>query len=342
MRSEAKQIPASISCHKDLIDESVKGFLAEWDGDLSQMVKYHLGLDGDDKNPTVNGKAVRPCLALFTTEACGGEPEDTLPAAVSLELIHNFSLVHDDIQDNAELRRGKKSLRAIWGDDQAINAGDGIRELACLALTRLGSNSRPEITLQALDILCACSYRMIEGQVTDMQFEKSTSISPPEYLEMVEKKTCALLECAFQLGGLYSRLGFSEKLIQFGRHLGYLYQIRDDYLGIWGNSSKLGKSAENDLLKKKKSYPIVHAFSKAAGSHRKRLAEIYESPDRMKPDEIEEVRDILHSLNVQGDAQQIATEHWTQAREILDDIPFPDWADEEMRKFGRFLLYRER
>ena len=338
------EIPTNLTRYRERVSEAMGDFLADREGKLYEMVNYHLGFAGPGANGKLQGKAIRSSLALFTTEALGGNPNDALPAAVSLELIHNFSLVHDDIQDDARTRRGRESVQHRWSPEQAINAGDGLKDLSLLALTELSSTDRNGRTVKAFDALTRYSLRMIKGQVMDLDYTERTDVNIDGYLEMICNKTCALLEGSFHLGGIYSDASEEEieKLVSFGRLLGYVFQIRDDWLGIWGEPEESGKSAKSDLVEKKRSFPVVYAFQQGTGETLSRLKELYYADGKLNENEITEIKSILEELGAREETNAYAEKYWNQAMECLGSMGLADWAKDDLEKFGTFLLNRQK
>jgi geranylgeranyl diphosphate synthase type I len=226
------------------------------------MLGYHLGWH-DSAAP---GKRIRPLLCLLCCSATGGDWHVALPVAAALELIHNFSLIHDDIQDNSELRRGRPTLWTRWGTAQAINAGDAMFTQAHLAPHRLGALGVPaETSLAVLGELDDTCLALTQGQYLDMAFETRAAISPAEYLAMIEMKTGALLAAAATLG---ARLGGAVEecrasFYDYGWSLGTAFQLQDDLLGIWGDPAVTGKSAASDLVQRKKSLPVVYGLERS-------------------------------------------------------------------------------
>ncbi len=227
--------------------------------EMYHMMAYHLGWEGQGAGPRARGKRIRPLLLLLTTQAAGGNWQQALPAAASVELLHNFSLIHDDIQDNSPLRRGRPTVWKKWGTAQAINAGDAMYTLAYAAMLDLQRTCSPQTTLQAAGILHRTCTQLTQGQHLDMAYETRPTITEQEYWAMIEGKTASLLAACTELGALiaganpFRRAAFSE----FGRNLGLAFQVLDDLLGIWGDSALTGKSAESDLVAGKKSIPIL-------------------------------------------------------------------------------------
>lgn len=230
--------------------------------DLSEyfeMLTYHLGwTDGG-----AGGKRIRPLLCLLSCAAAGGEWQQALPLAAAVELIHNFSLIHDDIQDNSPLRHGRPTVWARWGAAQAINAGDAMFTLAYLAPHRLAERGVPaDVTLAALAELNHTCLELTQGQYLDMAYEQRQRVTVAEYLAMIEKKTAVLIAAAGYLGAWVAgarsdRLG---DYYQFGLNLGLAFQLQDDLLGIWGDPAVTGKSALSDLEARKKSLPVVYGL----------------------------------------------------------------------------------
>ncbi|MEP7357471.1 MAG: polyprenyl synthetase family protein, partial [Anaerolineales bacterium] len=224
--------------------------------DYYAMLEYHLGWAGG----AAGGKRIRPLLCLLTCEAAGGDWQQALPVAAAIELIHNFSLIHDDIEDNSPLRRGRATVWSQWGQAQAINAGDAMFNLALLAAHRLTDlGLAPKVTLAALAELNYTCLELTQGQYLDMAFEQRPTVTATEYLAMIEKKTAVLIAAATYLGAFVA--GASPQLLDhyyaFGWNLGLAFQLQDDLLGIWGNPAVTGKSAATDLEKRKKSLPVV-------------------------------------------------------------------------------------
>ena len=258
-----------------------------------EMLTYHMGWSGEGAGPGAAGKRIRPLLVLLTT-AAAGSPSDVgweiaLPAAAAVELIHNFSLVHDDIQDNSEKRRGRPTLWVKWGMPQAINAGDGLFVLSNLATTDLIGSYPAETVVKAAQILQNTCLDLTRGQYLDISYEKRADLVVEDYWPMISGKTAALLSGCCAIGALLG--GADEPTIDayrsFGHYLGLAFQVQDDILGIWGNEAVTGKSAASDLLVGKKSIPVLVGLEKKG-----RFAERWmQGP--IHPDEVEEIARLL-------------------------------------------------
>jgi len=265
-----------------LVEDALRAALANDDPALHAhygMMRYHLGFaDADFRPAQVNaGKRVRPLLCLLCCAAAGGEPERAIPAAAAVEILHNFSLVHDDIEDNSPPRRHRPTVWALWGCAQAINVGDALFALARRTLDELGQKGvPPERVLAAGRIFDDTCLALTEGQHLDMVFEKRMNVTVEEYMRMIEGKTAALLATSAELGALAAQ---ADPLClaayrRFGRALGVAFQIQDDVLGLWGDEVVTGKSAASDILQKKKTLPIVYALSQD-GAAAARLRALY-------------------------------------------------------------------
>jgi geranylgeranyl diphosphate synthase type I len=231
--------------------------------EFHHMMAYHLGWEGEGAGEEARGKRIRPLLVLLTTASACGEWQRALPAAVAVELVHNFSLIHDDIEDNSPLRRGRPTVWKNWGIPQAINCGDAMLTLAYLALLRLSENSGERIALLATQILQSACLQLTQGQFLDLFYEARGDLTQDAYWPMVNGKTAALLGACTELGALIANVSPEKQrsFRQFGTELGLAFQALDDILGIWGDAALTGKSAESDLLAGKKSLPVLFGLS---------------------------------------------------------------------------------
>jgi len=232
-----------------------------------EMFTFHMGWTGEGAGPEATGKRIRPLLLLLCCAAVGGEWTEALPAAAAVELVHNFSLVHDDIEDNSDKRRGRATVWAQWGVPHAINTGDGLFSLSNLAMTDLSAKYPPKVVLRAAQQLSATCLDLTRGQFLDMSFEKRNDLTVDDYWSMVSGKTAALLAACTGIGAL---LGGAKEAVQeiyrdFGHSLGMAFQALDDYLGIWGDPASTGKSIASDLAAGKKSLPVMFGLGKKGG-----------------------------------------------------------------------------
>ncbi len=310
-------VPNIFNRYRPAIENELRSQLAGQTLPLYDMMRYHLGwLDKEGNSVDApSGKALRPTLCLISCVAAGADFSQALPAAAAVELIHNFSLIHDDIQDNDEERRHRPTVWKIWGMPQAINAGTAMKILAGRALYRPNGREIPDsLRLRLLTVLEETTLQLIEGQYMDINFEDRMDISVKDYLAMVAGKTGSLLACSMELGSLLG--GGNDELVrkmnQTGENLGLAFQIRDDYLGIWGDPEITGKPAGSDIMKRKKSMPVVIALDKAKDTEKCRIYDIY-NQDQINENDVAEIMTIMDNLGVQDDLQDLVERYSTLA-----------------------------
>jgi geranylgeranyl diphosphate synthase type I len=310
------------------------------------MMRYHLGWVDGNLQPVEadSGKRLRPMLCLLCCEAAGGDPEQALPAAAALELVHNFSLVHDDIQDASKTRRGRRTVWDIWGQAQGINVGDGLFVLARQALHRLGERNVPlqrqHAAIIALDEACLA---LCEGQYFDMIFEDHVDVDLDQYLWMIRHKTAALLAASAQLGAIIAT--FDETQIddyhRFGENLGMAFQIQDDILGTWGDPSVTGKSAATDIRDRKKTLPVVYALRHRIDPEAVlALAELYAPGDPLDENEIRCALALLDRVGARAYAEEMAEAYYHQAIHDLERTRIENEAQTRLRALAASLLGR--
>ncbi len=229
------------------------------------MLHYHLGwTDREGKPVSVHaGKRMRPLLLLYAAQAAGGDWESAVPAAAAIELVHNFSLIHDDIEDDSADRHGRSTVWKVWGLAHGINAGDAMFALARLALDRLSGGFAPASYAAVHGVFDRATLALTQGQYLDLSYEEQQNVTLPDYVEMVRGKTGALLAATCEIG---ARLATEDNrtagsLARYGENLGIAFQIADDVLGIWGDPAVTGKSARSDILARKKSLPLLYGAS---------------------------------------------------------------------------------
>ncbi len=230
------------------------------------MLHYHLGWVDADFAPAHAdaGKRLRPVLTLLACEAAGGDWDSALPAAAAVELLHNFSLIHDDIEDGDATRRGRATLWTIWGRAQAINAGDALFTFAHLALGGMvNRNVPPPRRLAVRERFDQACLALTQGQHLDLSFESRPAVTEAEYLHMINGKTAALVACACAIGAIVAGSEVAAYYENFGRELGFAFQIQDDLLGIWGDPAVTGKPAGSDIVHRKKSLPVAYGLARS-------------------------------------------------------------------------------
>jgi geranylgeranyl diphosphate synthase type I len=247
------------------------------------MLEYHLGWVDRLGQPVAGGgrgKRLRPNLLLLAAQAAGGDPVAAMPAAAAVELLHNFSLIHDDIQDRSDTRHGRPTVWTEWGIAQAINAGDAMHAIASRSALRcVETGAEPRVALEVADLLHACCLRLVEGQYLDLEFERRDDVTPDEYLAMIDGKTAALIAASIEMGALLGGAGARRQHWRsFGQELGRAFQVVDDVLGVWGDPKITGKPAADDVVKGKRALPYLVAMQVLPSSDAARLRAVYGSP----------------------------------------------------------------
>jgi geranylgeranyl diphosphate synthase, type I len=291
-----------------------------------QMMAYHHGwvaADGTPLDPPARtGKRVRPILAILTCEAFGGTPDDARGPAAALELIHNFSLVHDDIQDVSDQRHNRDTVWKLWGPAQGINVGDGLYALAQVALAE-GAAGHPRIGGGLLRLNRTC-VRLVEGQYLDLALESAADATFEQYEQMVARKTAALIECSAALGAWAA--GASDELIEaagrFGFELGIAFQFQDDLLGVWGDPRVTGKPARDDVRSRKKALPMMLALQMAADAARDEILEVLRAPQAPDDGAVDRVVTLMEQIGVREQAAEMVQERFARLdRAVAEALP---------------------
>ena len=307
-----------------------------------QMMHYHMGWLDESFQPGSyeTGKRIRPMLCLLACQAVGGDPATALPAAAAVEILHNFSLIHDDIEDGDETRRHRPTLWKQWGVPQAVNAGDGMFALAFAALLNSSGWGVPDrALLAALTRFTACCAALTEGQHLDLRFEQQQSVSVADYLRMIEGKTASLVAASLSIGALLG--GASREcdnaLYRFGLHIGLAFQIQDDILGIWGDPALTGKAAGSDILRRKKSLPLLYALEESTIGQalRQRLDK------SLGEDDLPGVLDLLAAANVRSFAEEEVRSHHQQGLDALTEALSPSALTSPLGLLAAGLLGRK-
>jgi geranylgeranyl diphosphate synthase, type I len=299
---------------------------------------YHFGwVDASLVPVTSNtGKLLRPILLLLAYEATGAwglantASTDTvhlrraLPAAVAVELAHNFTLIHDDIEDGDTKRRHRPTLWTLWGVPQAINTGDGLFALSRQVLWDALDNGVESRLVARLGALFDRTMRTIaEGQYLDLSFETRQDVSVAMYMDMISRKTAALMSCAAEMGALLGTRDQEtiERLHIFGQAIGIAFQVRDDILGVWASTSELGKTPAGDLYRRKKSLPILHTLEQASDRDRRILRTLYQQEAAMTQDQLDTILAIFEHTQTRDYCCTFLTEQCHLAYEALARIP---------------------
>ncbi|MCR6490140.1 polyprenyl synthetase family protein [Amycolatopsis sp. OK19-0408] len=278
-RTAARPVADVLAWSKSLVDPALRVAAEGLPDAMRRIAGYHFGWEDAQGEPVAadGGKALRPAIVLLCAEATGADPVAAVPAAVAVELVHNFSLLHDDVMDGDTTRRHRPTAWTVFGTGAAVLAGDALLSLAFEQLTPEGAKL---LSQGVLDLL--------EGQAADLDFEQRDDVTPGECVRMATGKTAALIAASCELGALQSgRADAVERFGEFGRAVGLAFQHVDDLLGIWGDPAETGKPVFSDLQNRKKSLPVVTALSSgtAAGAE---LASLYSGRDPL--DDVELAR----------------------------------------------------
>ncbi len=330
--------------YREVLEEEMRTVVQERprdERDLFQMLRYHLGWVDAGFQPCAvrSGKLVRPTLCLLSCEGCGGDWTDAVPAATAIELLHNFSLIHDDIEDRDEMRRGRPTLWSIWGEAQAINAGDTLFALAQLTLLQLEERGvAPAAVLDAVRLFNETSVALTLGQHLDMAFEQDDHVSAEQYLAMIEGKTAALMAYSSESGALVAGAPVAQrtKVGSFGFHLGVAFQLLDDVLGIWGDEAVTGKPVGADIARQKKTLPIIYGLEHS-GELRRLM-----SRERISHDEVGRVRCLLEEVGSREYTEGLARVHHEAALDALGQADLRRTAADALRELSGRLLRRRR
>lgn len=304
MTTETFDARAAMEEYRTAFESGCEGFLTRYpDSDLYAPVRYLMGL---------GGKRLRPVLVMAACEACGGSRDEALPAALAVELFHNFTLMHDDIMDEAPLRRGHATVHEKWGDNLAILSGDALHVMACEALLGAPEEALPSL----LRMYHRTALEVCEGQEQDMSFETRDEVALEEYMEMIRLKTSVLLAAALDMGGGSAGADAAkrESLYAFGLHVGLAFQLQDDYLDAFGNPENFGKQVGGDILADKKTFLLIRALEKARGAD---LESLRAELGAKREGKVERVLDLYRRLGVDVELRNAMADQVALAEDAL-------------------------
>lgn len=314
-----------------LLDQQIERSLQALEGSsdlMGRMAHYSLGLISTQGEPTdeetrksVQGKRIRPQIAMMVAEAVGGSAESAAPVAAAIELLHNFTLIHDDIQDRSPNRRHRPTVWRVWNDAQAINAGDALFAVSQLSIIDAAAHVSPENMLVLLQEFNHCTIDIVRGQVQDLQSEGVASVTPDDYLEMIGGKTAAIIRYSAWAGAITGGASREEadRIGEMGQAIGMGFQIRDDMLGIWAPAEETGKGDADDLRRRKQTLPVLILRAKANEEDAERIQQLY-AQESISDEDVEELLQLLDRYEVQPEtAKHVEREH-ERAIGILEDV----------------------
>lgn len=296
---------------------------------LYAPIQYILGL---------GGKRLRPILTLMTTEIFGGKAEDAMDAALAVEMFHNFSLVHDDIMDDAPLRRGKVTVHEKWDLNTGILSGD-----AMLILSYQFFESYPaEMYKELTSLFSKTAIEVCEGQQYDVDFEMRDDVTIPEYLKMIEYKTSVLVAAAMKMGALVAKAPQkdADAIYEFGRNLGIAFQLQDDYLDAFGDPESFGKQVGGDIRENKKTFLYLKALEKANKQDKESLLHLYSIKPEDSTAKVEAVKSIFEESDAVGETKEAISAFTQKAFDELEKIDLPKESKALLKKFGEDLMQR--
>lgn len=285
------------------------------------------------------GKRIRPILMMLAYELYKDHPEDIILPAVGLETYHNYTLLHDDLMDNADMRRGNQTVHKKWDANTAILSGDSMLVLAYRCMQQVSDNKlRP-----VLETFTETALQVGEGQQYDMDFEKRNDVSEEEYIEMIRLKTSVLLACALKMGALLADAPKEDtvNLYKFGEQMGLAFQLQDDYLDVYGDPKVFGKAVGGDITSNKKTYMLINAFNRANTHQREELIRWTTAREFDKQEKILAVTQLYNEMNIGRLAQEKIAFFFEQSRGYLDAVQVPEERKAHLREFAGRMMKRK-
>ncbi len=296
---------------------------------LYEPIEYILSL---------GGKRIRPILTLMSAEIFGKHSKEALPAAMAVEVFHNFSLVHDDIMDDAPLRRGNETVHEKWNINTGILSGDAMLILAYQYFEQYP----PEIFKELAQLFSKTALEVCEGQQWDIDFETRDDVTLPEYLKMIEYKTAVLVGAALQMGAIIAQTSAENArlIYDFGRNLGIAFQLQDDYLDAFGNPETFGKQVGGDIIENKKTYLYLKAIEFASADMREQLDQLYSIKPNDPTDKIESVKQIFEQTGAVTATRSAIENYTAKAFQSLEQLQISIEAKQMLHAFGLNLMGR--
>ena len=297
---------------------------------LYEPIKYVLSM---------GGKRIRPTLMLLAYNLYKENPEDILMNACALETYHNYTLLHDDLMDNADMRRGHLTVHKKWNDNTAILSGDSMLVLAFQRMMQCDTKHLKDI----LDLFTVTALEIGEGQQYDMEFETRNDVKEEEYIEMIRLKTSVLLACALKIGAILADASAedADNLYKFGEQIGLAFQLQDDYLDVYGDSKVFGKEIGGDIISNKKTYMLINAFNKANDAQREELTRWVSARDFDRNEKVDAVTRLYNEIGIDQLAQDKIAYYFAQSKKFLDAVNVPEEKKEELRKYAQKMMKRQ-
>ena len=288
---------------------------------------------------SMGGKRIRPVLMLLAYQLYKDDPESILMQAVALETYHNYTLLHDDLMDNADLRRGHETVHKKWNANQAILSGDS---MLVLAYERMAQCPKEKLA-NVLAVFTETALEIGEGQQYDIDFEHRTDVGEEEYIEMIRLKTSVLLACALKIGGILADApaGDLENLYKFGEQMGLAFQLQDDYLDVYGDSKVFGKAIGGDITSNKKTYMLINAFNKANDAQREELMRWVTAKEFDRQQKVTAVTNLYNEIGIDRLAQKKIAYYFDESKKYLNALQVPEERKAELRAYAEKMMVRK-
>lgn len=289
---------------------------------------------------SAGGKRIRPSFVLMAYDMFRDDVETALPAAAALETYHNYTLLHDDLMDNADVRRGRPTVHVKWNANTAILSGDTMLSLAYLHLAKV----EPSKLKPALDLFTETALQVSEGQQMDMEFETRSDVKEEEYVEMIRLKTSVLLAAALQMGALLAGASAEDQqlIYRFGEEVGLAFQLQDDYLDVYGNPKVFGKAIGGDIVSNKKTFMLINACNRANADMRQELDYWLTATQFDHSEKIAAVRNIYNRLGINSLALKEIQRHFDESHKYIDRISAPEERKQALRQYAAKMMGREK
>lgn len=288
----------------------------------------------------LGGKRLRPVLTLMACDAFCGDYRRAINQAVGIELYHNFTLLHDDVMDKADVRRGKPTVHVRWNDNVAILSGDAMLTMASQHIAEADSAHLKAAML----LFNKTAMEVYDGQQYDMDFESRMDVSEKEYIEMIRLKTSVLLGCACKMGAVMADAAEpdAEAIYQYGMNLGVAFQLQDDILDVYGDPATFGKEIGGDIMNNKKTFMLINAINRASGNDRKELLQWIDADNPDRNEKVAAVTAIYNRLDIRAIAEAAMDQYNDRALAIIDTIAIGDEAKQAFRDFANMLMHRNK
>ena len=317
--------------------------------EILKLVNNHLDSLADERQPrhlyepieyvlSLGGKRIRPTLMLLAYNLYREHPEDILMPACGIETYHNYTLLHDDLMDQADLRRGHETVHKRWDANTAILSGDSMLVLAYQRMAQC----RPDKLKEVIDVFTQTALEIGKGQQYDMDFEKRDDVTEDEYIEMIRLKTSVLLACALKIGAILGDASAqdADNLYRFGEKIGLAFQLQDDFLDVYGDSKVFGKAIGGDIVSNKKTYMLINAFNRANAEQRAELERWTQLKDFNRQEKIDAVTALYNDMGIDRLAQDKMATYYEESKKYLAAVHVPTEKKRELTAYAQQMMKR--